>query len=83
MAFTITSSTDVVTQTMLIASCRWWGAAAAGQTCSWTDLSGNPIFDSKANGANFIDGWVFGRRMVNGLKSTAMDSGSITFYRAI
>lgn len=78
----ITSSTDVVTGQMILASCRWVGATTANHGCVWTDLDGKPIFKSFANGANFIDGWVFPRKMVNGLKSTQMDSGTIMFYKA-
>lgn len=78
--FTITSSTDVVTKQMLLGSCRWTQATTAGHKSVWTDLDGNPIFDGQANGANYTDGWVFPRKMVNGLKSTQMDSGQMTFY---
>ena len=83
MAFEITSSTDVVTGQMLLASCRWMGATTATHACVWTDLDGRPVFRGQANGANYTDGWVFPRRMVNGLKSTQMDSGTIIFYKAI
>jgi hypothetical protein len=80
--FQVTSSTDVVTRGMNLASCRWIGATTAGHTLEVTDLSGNPIFRSVANGSNFIDGWVFGKKTVDGIMFTSMQSGLMQFYKA-
>lgn len=86
--FEITSSTDVVSRVMNLSSCRWVGATAAGDICYVTDSGGNPIFYSEANGANFVDGWVFGFKVVGGLVfstekgGSGLDSGTITFYKA-
>jgi hypothetical protein len=80
--FEVTSSTDVISRTMNLASCRWIGATTAGHTCEVTDSSGNPIFKSEANGANFIDGWVFGKKTVDGIKFVSMQSGLMQFYKS-
>jgi hypothetical protein len=85
--FMITSSTDVITRHMNLASVRWVGATTAGDIVYVTDLGGNPIFDSVASGARFIDGWVFGRKTVDGLMfstvlgGTGLDSGTLSFYK--
>ncbi len=78
----ITSSTDVVSTASVfrIASIRWVGATAAGHTCVVTDGAGNPLFSSIANGANFVDGWVFDHKTVAGLVLTTMASGAIDLY---
>jgi hypothetical protein len=80
--FQVTSSTDVIDRHMIISSCRWIGATTAGHTCEVTDLGGNPLFRSEANGANFIDGWVFNRKSVDGIMFSSMQSGYMQFYKS-
>lgn len=78
---TITSSTDVLSEVRNPASLRWTGATTAGHACIITDLDGGILFKSEANGAHFIDGWVFPRgQVVNGIMFTALDSGEVTLY---
>lgn len=79
--FDVSSSTDVVTRHMNLASLRWEGATTAGHACIITDLTGNPLFRSHANGANFVDGWVFGKKSVDGIVFVSLDSGVVTFYK--
>jgi hypothetical protein len=77
-----TASNDMLTGNFLLDSCRWVGATAAGQLCLVTDLKGNPVFVSEANGANFVDGWVFKRKSVDGIYISSMNSGSFQVYRS-
>ena len=61
-------------------SCRWIGATAAGHVCRIEDLSGHLVFLSIADGANFVDGWVFAGKSTNGITIASMNSGSFQMY---
>lgn len=76
----ITSSTDVITGIYVLDSCRWVGATTAGHACVMTDSSGNVLFTSVANASNFIDGWAFKSKWVDGIAFSAMDSGTMDLY---
>ena len=79
---TITSSTDALSTgtVYLVDSIRWVGATAAGHSCEVCDGAGNVIFYSVANAANFVDGWVFDEKWIDGLEFTTMSSGQVTLY---
>jgi len=75
-----TAAADAVTGLKLLVSIRWSGATTAGHQCVVSDSAGNVVFRSEANGANFIDGWVFDRKTVDGLVITTLGSGTVTAY---
>lgn len=76
-----TASGDTIEGIFILDSLRWIGAGAAGDRCSLADsASGLPIFESEADGANFIDGWVFGHQWVNGITIATMESGALNVY---
>jgi hypothetical protein len=78
---TFTDPADVLTREINPASLRWTGATTTGHKCVVTDLDGGILFESEANGAHFIDGWVFPRgQVVNGIMFTFLESGHITLY---
>lgn len=77
-----TASGDVTTKSFLIDSLRWVGATTAGDTCVIKDGNGKEIFKSIANGANFIDGWVWKRNWLYGVTITQMTSGTVYIYKA-
>ena len=74
------ASTDSIVDVNIISSLRWVGATTAGHLCRITDGAGNVIFTSEADGANFIDGWVFERKWVNGIIISSMNSGAVQIY---
>lgn len=74
------ASNDSITGVNILSSLRWVGAGTASDKCLVTDGSGNVIFVSEADGANFIDGWVFDHKWVNGLIVSSMNSGSLQVY---
>lgn len=78
--FNFTASNDAVTEICILSSLRWVGATAAGHLCRVTDTAGNVLFVSEADGANFIDGWVFDRKWANGITIASMNSGSLQLY---
>lgn len=80
----ITSSTDVLStaNVYVLSSLRWVGATAATHQCIVTDGAGNVIFSSIANGANYVDGWVFDNKWIAGLAFTTMASGAVDLYLA-
>ena len=75
-----TASGDAVTDIYVLGSCRWIGATTAGHRCQMTDTAGNVIFESEADGANFIDGWVFESKWANGITMATMQSGAFNLY---
>ncbi len=76
----MTASGDAVTEIYILDSLRWIGATAAGHRCSVTDTSGNVLFESEADGANFLDGWVFAHLWANGVTVATMQSGALNMY---
>lgn len=77
-----TASGDVSTYSFIMDSLRWVGAGTAGDVCNIHDSNGNLVFASEANGANFIDGWVWKRNWVYGITITQMTSGTVYIYKA-
>lgn len=74
------AAADSITGVNILSSLRWVGATAAGDVCQIHDGQGHLIFSSEADGANFIDGWVFDHKWVSGIVITTMDSGSVQIY---
>lgn len=77
----LTAQDDADTRVFNITWIRWNGAAAAGDLLQVTDTIGNVIFESEADGANFIDIQpIF--RIFRGVKIPNLDSGKVyIFYR--
>ena len=76
-----TASGDAVTDLCVPDSCRWIGATAAGDTCTVKTIDGNLIFKSKADGPNFVDGWVFPPHfLANGIDMASLSSGEFQMY---
>ena len=78
--FNFTASGDILTTLVIMDSCRWVGASAAGHLCHVTDSAGNTLFRSEADGANFVDGWVFDKKWTNGVVMASMNSGTFQLY---
>ena len=79
--YTFTASGDSMAGICIADSLRWIGATASGQVCLITDTAGHQIFYSEADGARFIDGWVFPRNTwVNGIVAASMNSGRLQVY---
>jgi hypothetical protein len=74
------ASNDSIVGVNILSSLRWVGATTAGHLCVVTDAAGNVIFTSEADGANFIDGWVFDHKWVNGITIASMNSGALQIY---
>ena len=77
-----TASGDMATGPMIIDSVRWIGATATAQQCLVTDFKGNVLFASIADGANFIDGWVFDQKWVDGIEMSSLNSGQVQMYHS-
>jgi len=77
-----TASGDVSTKSFIMDSLRWVGAGAAGDACVVKDGNGAEVFKSQANGANFIDGWVWKRKWMHGVEVSTMTSGTLYIYKA-
>ena len=77
---TMSANGDAYPFVSILVSCRWVGAGAAGDQCLLTDTSGETLFFSEANGANYTDGWAFDRKWVSGLVVATMDSGTLQVY---
>lgn len=84
MAFTQTATDiwysatqdDADTKMRYVSWIKWIGATTAGHKCVVTDTAGNKIFDSEANGANFID-FQMVDSTVTGIKVADLDSGHL------
>jgi hypothetical protein len=72
---------DADTRQFIVTWVRWNGATTAGHTLTLKDSAGNIIFESVADGANFIDMQpIF--KPCRGLSLTTMQSGTLyVFYR--
>lgn len=72
---------DADTRSFFVTWIRWNGAGTAGDLLTVKDTAGNIVFESEADGANFIDLQpIF--RVVKGISVTDMDSGKLyVFYR--
>lgn len=75
-----TASGDMVDGVHVLGSCRWIGATTAGHRCSFTDSTGNVIFESQADGPNYTDGWVFEGKWANGITVASLQSGILDIY---
>jgi hypothetical protein len=73
------TSTDSVTGRLIVSYLRWVGATTAGHSLVVNDADGNVIWESEADGANFIDILPFWRR-VNGVTVNTIDSGNLFIY---
>lgn len=80
--YDFSASNDALATIVIMDSCRWVGASAAADMCLVTDGSGNVLFKSEADGANFIDGWVFDYKWANGVIISSMNSGTFQLYLA-
>lgn len=60
-----------------VKSLRWVGSTTAGHVVRVEDANGERIWESAANGANFVDGQDFGIRGQNfeGFEVATIDSG--------
>lgn len=74
------ASTDSYAGVCILSSLRWVGATTAGHKCRITDGASNVLFTSEADGANFIDGWVFDKKWANGIYIASMNSGAVQIY---
>jgi hypothetical protein len=72
---------DSDSRQFLVSWMRWNGATAASHTLQVTDAAGNIIFESEADGANFIDIQpIF--KPCRGIVVAHMDSGKLyVFYK--
>jgi hypothetical protein len=78
----LTASGDQITTLFIMDSCRWVGATAAGDKCLFTNLNGDIVWRSEADGPNFVDGWVFDSKWMNGAVMSSMNSGTMQIYEA-
>lgn len=75
----MTAALDAITSKVRISWLRWVGATTAGHALSVTDTAGNVIWESEADGANFIDMFPV-YKIVTGVKAATMDSGTLYVY---
>ena len=76
----MTASADAVLGKMKIDFIRWVGATTAGHSCILKDTAGNVLFESEADGANFIDVHSL-PLVVDGIDVDTMDSGTLYIYQ--
>jgi len=82
------SGTLITAEDVYLDAIRWVGATTAGHQCVIQDGNSNVIFESLANGANFIDERSFGaeytgpRRVIAGIKVTTLGSGKVYLHLA-
>lgn len=75
----MTAAADAVTGKMKIDFIRWVGATTAGHSLVLKDTAGNTIFESVADGANFIDVHRV-PIVVDGVDLDTMGSGTLYLY---
>ena len=74
------SGSAILTSMAQVRSFRWTGGTTAGHSCVVQDQNGKVVWDSFANGANFLDEKVFEERhgrTVNGLIVPTLGSGKL------
>ncbi len=74
-----TASGDAITGPRFLKHIRWYGATTAGHTLTVKDTAGNIIWESVADGPNFIDVHPF-YVIVDGLNITTMQSGKMQAF---
>lgn len=75
----MTAAADAVTGKMKIDYIRWVGGTTAGHQCILHDTAGNTIFESVADGDNFIDVHAV-PKVVDGIDLDTMGSGTLYIY---
>lgn len=74
------TESDALTGVLHVKSLRWVSvSAAAGHKVEVEDSDGNVIFESVADGANFVDSVDIDEK-VNGVVVSDLDSGSLYVY---
>jgi hypothetical protein len=74
-----TAASDASSGRKIVTYARWIGGTTAGHSCILKDGNGNVLFESEADGANFLDLMpIF--RAVDGLDVDTLDSGSLYVY---
>lgn len=74
-----TAASDEVTGQFRVTTIRWVNGSTADHQCIVTDSDDNVVFDSVADGPNFIDIHPIFRQM-NGIKISTLDSGNVFVY---
>ena len=74
-----TTALDAQTGMLHVGYIRWINGAAADDECEVTDTAGNVLFNSIADGANFIDLHPL-FKWVNGVIISTLDSGTVFIY---
>ncbi len=69
----------ITTDRIRVRALRWVDGTTAGHTCLIEDSNGEQIWQSHANGDNFIDGQDYGRegKDFQGFELSAIDSGNL------
>ena len=76
----MTAAADELLDTTLpIESIRWVGATTAGHSCVVTDGTGNVLFESVADAANFVDAYPI-YKAVQGVIVATLGSGTVYVY---
>jgi len=70
---------DAITGRVLLKHLRWVGATTLAHALIVTDTAGAVIWDSEADGPNYIDVFPF-YRWVEGIKVLTMQSGRLYAY---
>lgn len=71
------SAIPITTDVLRIARIRWVGASAAGHQAVLKDKNGKVVYESVANGANFVEDKPLAIRVVFGLACTTLGSGKL------
>lgn len=81
----LTQEGDSIDGTMIIEGVRWIGTStgAAADVCKITYNSGKPLFNSIANGANFVDAWIMNSKWISTLTVASLSSGLVHVYEAV
>lgn len=76
----VTAAETITTERVNLISVRWVSSAAtAADQCVLTDTDGTVLFESFAEGANWVDIHYIDR-IVEGLKTTVLESGTLYLY---
>ena len=75
----MTAALDAQVGRLHIGMIRWINGAAADDECEITDIAGNVLFNSIADGANFIDLHPL-YKWVDGVILSKRDSGTVFIY---
>lgn len=80
--YQLTAEGDSIDGILISNGIRWitTTTGAAGNVCKITNGSGDPVFNSIANGADFVDAWMFNKKIISTLTLASLSAGLVHVY---